>query len=117
MNTQSVNQCPKVWKRVQLCLEASPVISRFPILQQGLCLSEGNSLGPVLYWLFVGKSDSSQARAKIVHGLLRNRNMKQTDLFASFGYQRFKCLGHSCVSSVEGSGCCRPHNRLRPVRF
>src|SRR6266481_2770380 len=90
MNTQSIDQCAKVWKRVQLCLEASPVIARFPILQQRFCLSEGNSLGPVLYWLFGGKSDSSQAGSKIVNGLLRNRNMKQTDLFASLGYRRFE---------------------------
>jgi hypothetical protein len=92
MNTQSVNRCPKVWKRVQLCLEAAPVILRFPILQQSFCLSEGNSLGPVLYRLFVGNSSDSQARSKIVNGLLRNRNMKQTDLFASLGYQRLTCF-------------------------
>src|SRR6266853_2083345 len=86
MNTQSSNQCPKVWKRVQLCLEASPVIARFPILYERSCLGEGNPLRPVLRWLLVGKSRSSQARSKIVNGFLRNRDMKQTDLFRSLGY-------------------------------
>src|SRR5229473_6543994 len=94
MNTQSINQCPKVWKRVQLCLEASPVIARFPILYQRFCLGEGNPPRPVLHWLFVGKSGSSQARSKIVNGFLRNRDMKQTDLFRGLGYQRRCPLRH-----------------------
>src|SRR6476646_9009239 len=101
MNAQSINQCPKVRKRVQLCLEASPVIARFPILHQRFGLSEGNSLRPVPHRLFVGKSGSSQARSKIVNGFLRNRNMKQTDLFTGLGSQRFKFFWHSCVSFLK----------------
>src|SRR6266853_2260537 len=86
MNTPSINQCTKVWKRVPLSLEASPVIARFPILHQRSCLGDGNPLGPVLHWLCVGKSGSPQARSEIVNGFLRNRDMKQTDLFRSLGY-------------------------------
>ncbi len=73
MYSQPVNQCSEVWKGVQLGLEASPVIAGFPILHQRYCVSEGNSLRPVLHWLFVGESGSSQAGSKIVNGFLRNR--------------------------------------------
>src|SRR5689334_12847037 len=109
MNTQSINQCPKVWKRVQLCLEASPVIARFPVLNQGLGLGEGNSLRPVLHWPVVGESGSSQARSQIVNGFLRNRDMKQTDLFRSLGYQR--PLRHYLWASSN----CVSHRRTEPV--
>jgi len=88
MNAQSINPCSKVWKRVKLGLEASPVIARFPILYQRSGLGEGDPPRPVLHWLFVGKSGSSQARSKIVNGFLRNRDMKQTDLFRSLGDER-----------------------------
>src|SRR5579864_2913656 len=76
MNAQSIDGCPKVWKRVQLCLEASPVITRFPILDERFCEGEGNSLRPVLDWLLVVKSRSLQACPKIVNGFLWDRNMK-----------------------------------------
>src|SRR5690348_16765015 len=85
MNTQSINQCPKVWKRVQLCLEASPVIARFPILHQRSCSGDGNPVRPVLYWMCVGESGRSQARSEIVNGFLRNRDMKQTDCSVASG--------------------------------
>src|SRR5260370_31738620 len=101
MNAESLHQCREVWKRVQLCLEASPVIARFPILNQRFCWSEGNSLRPVLHWLFVGKSGRSQARSKTFNRFLRNRNMKQTDLFGSLGHQRFKFFSHSCASFLS----------------
>src|ERR1700747_3167698 len=87
VNTQSINQCPIVWKRVELCLEASPVIAGFPILHERSCVGDGHALRPVL-WLCVGEPRSSQARSQIVNGFLRNRDMKQTDLFRSLGYQR-----------------------------
>src|SRR4029077_512209 len=108
MNTQSINQGPKVWKRVQLCLEASPVIARFPILQERSCVGDGNRVRPVL-WLCVGESGSSQARSKIVNGLLRNRDMKQADLFRSLGYQR--PLRHYLWASSN----CVSHRRTEPV--
>src|SRR5690242_19687485 len=98
MNTQSINQCPKVGKRVQLCLEASPVIARFPILHQRTCLGDGTPPRPVLHWLCVGESGSSKARAEIVNGFLRNRDMKQTDLFRGLGYQRLTYSRHSWVA-------------------
>src|SRR5690348_2939333 len=109
MNTQSINQCPKVWKRVQLSLEASPVIARFPILHQRSCSGDGNPVRPVLHWPFVGKSGSSQPRSEIVNGFLRNRDMKQTDLFRSLGDQRplrhylwasSNCVSHSITEPV-----------------
>src|SRR5580765_5271881 len=109
MNAQSIDQCPKIGKRVQLCLEASPVIAGFPILYQRFCLGEWNPLRPVPHWPFVGKSGSSQTRSKIVNGFLRNRDVKQTDLFRSLGYQR--PLRHYLWASSN----CVSHRRTEPV--
>src|SRR5689334_24906470 len=109
MNAQSINQCPKVWERVQLCLEASPVIARCPVLDQRLCVGDGHPVRPVLYWLCVGESGSPQARSEIVNGFLRNRDMKQTDLFRSLGYQR--PLRHDLWASSN----CVSHRRTEPV--
>ena len=90
VNTQAVNQRAKVLKRVQLGLEAPPVVSGFPILHQRLCLSEGHTLRPILHRLFVGKSSSPQSSSKIGNGFLRNGNVKRTNFFGRVGYQRFK---------------------------
>src|SRR6266403_2776034 len=112
MNAQSIDQCTKVWKRVQLCLEASPVVARFPILYQRFCLGEGNPVRPVFHRPFVGESGSAQARSKIVNGFLRNRDMKQTDLFRSFGRQRRCPLRHV---DLWASSNCVSHRRTEPV--
>src|SRR5712664_3800635 len=109
MNAQSIDQCPKVWKRVQLCLEASPVIARFPILYQRFCVGEGNPLRPVFHWPFVGKSGSSKARSKIVNGFLRNRDMKQTDLFRSLGdhwLRPVRFVPHSRIGALNSTSTC-----------
>jgi hypothetical protein len=68
VNTEPVDSCAKMRKRVRTRFEAPPVIAVPPVLDECSGLIERHTLGPVTDRLAVGVARGSKATPEIVNG-------------------------------------------------